>query len=149
MATETLQEFKDRMKGLPIEATVKELIKMRKKHESVKEANAALWHKIEHLSMGVLPGMMDDLGTTGMKFDKMGYRMNVKTQPTCKTLDKEKLMAWLRENGHEDIITQAQDTVNSARLKGFLGNQVKDGEPIPDEKIIDFGTYELVTLTKL
>ena len=149
MATQTLDEFKDFMRGKTLEQTVKELIKMRKEHESVKEQNAQLWHKIEHLSMGVLPGMMDDLGTTGMKFEKMGYRMNVKTQPTCKTLDKEALMSWLRENGHEDIIAPASETVNSARLKGFLGNQVKDGEPIPDEKIIDFGTYELVTLTKI
>jgi len=139
------KEFPALMKGKTIKQVAKELVKLRNRHEATKEKNALLWAKIDFLRLTLLPEMMDDLGTTSMRIDGVG-RLGINTQATCKTLDKEALIDWLRENDHADIIQQ--DVINGSTLKAFIGHQIKDGEEIPDDKIIDFGTFSQATITK-
>jgi len=139
------KEFPALMKGKTIKQVAKELIKLRNRHEATKEKNALLWAKIDFIRLILLPEMMDDLGTTSMRIDGVG-RLGINTQATCKTLDKEALIDWLRENDHADIIQQ--DVINGSTLKAFIGHQIKDGEEIPDDKIIDFGTFSQATITK-
>ena len=138
------QEWAESVKGEDIKSLAKRLVELREQHDTAKAIAAIIWAKVDYLRLTLLPDLMDELGTTSMKINGVG-RLGLGTSATCKTLDKEALQQWLRDNGHGDLIVP---TINGSSLKAFIGHQIQDAEEIPDESIIEYGTFSLVSITK-
>lgn len=113
-------------------------------HANLKKQAAEIWHQVDELRLHVIPVEMENQGIESVRIVGIG-RLNIREEASCKTLDKPALFDWLRENGLQDIITEV---VNASTLKAFIREQLKEGNPIPNDEIVDFSTYRVASITK-
>jgi len=67
-------------------------------------------------------------------------QVSVKTPPE----NKLKLWDWLRKHDSADIITE---TVNSSTLAAYIREQMREGEPYPNE-LLEISAYDVASLRK-
>ena len=142
--TQSEPDFRDKYASMDIRELAKQLNKLTIQHEKKKLAAAAVWKEIEYLKYVLLPEKMDALGTTNMKLPGIG-RVQISFQTSTKQVDKIALKQWLRDNGHEALI---QESINSSTLNSFMRAQVANGEPIPDDSVVIFKSYEVASVIK-
>ena len=71
--------------------------------------------------------------------------ISIRDEASCKTSDKLGLMDWFRDHNHKDMI---QETINASTLKAFIREQIREGNEIPDDDMINFSTYQVAVVTK-
>lgn len=106
----------------------------------------ALKSSFDKLRLRAMPEKMDEMGITGVKIIGVG-RLSLTADAYCSVVKDQKfrLYDWLRDNDHEDLI---QDNVNSGTLKAFIKEQIKAGNDVPDDTIINFIPYDRASVTK-
>ncbi len=54
-------------------------------------------------------------------------------------------MDWFRGHDLDDMI---QEVINASTLKAFIREQIREGNEIPGDDLIEFSTYTVATITK-
>jgi hypothetical protein len=121
-----------------------EFKRLQDKYNEEKAISAVTYAEFEILRKQILPQIMDDMGLSTAKVEGVG-RIQVGQQVSAKQIDKQGLIDWLEANGHSAIVAE---TVNSSTLSSFIKAQIADGEPIPDQSIVEFTTYEVASVVK-
>ncbi len=139
-----MNDFEEKYNGKNLAQVAASFKSLREKHADLKEQAADIWKEVDYLRMTAIPELMEEMGIDTVKLTDIG-RISLQTQASCSTLDKNKLMDWLREHDSEDIIS---DTINSSTLKSFVMHRIADGEEIPPDDIIKFKPFQVATITK-
>lgn len=84
------------------------------------------------LRFQTVPSLMEADNTLTTTIAGIG-RVNLKDDIQLKTVDKEGLFKWLRDNDKEDIITES---VNAGTLAAFVRGQIKEDKPYPGDAIL-------------
>ena len=100
---------------------------------------------IEEMSRQIIPEMMSEEGIKTITIEEVGRRFTVANRISASMPDKEGGMAWLRENGHEDLI---QETVNSSSLSSFAKSYMEDAGMDLPEGLFKISTLRYVSSTK-
>lgn len=114
------------------------------RYNEAKAVSAGVYAEFEFLRKNILPARMDEMGITTVNIKDVG-RIQISHQLSAKQVDKFALQEWLQANGHGDLIAE---TVNASSLASFIKAQIADGEPIPDDDIIQISTYEVASVVK-
>lgn len=124
--------------------------------------------KLEEQVRQVLPDMFLEAGLTGLTTEQ-GHKVEIKKMVTASITNerREEALAWLRENGYEDMIKanvvvdfkkgeekqrgvlvttlvkkgytfEEKDTVHPQTLKSFVSSMLEKGDPVPEKT---FGVY--------
>jgi len=117
----------------------------REQLDDVKADSAALQKEWDSLRKKWLPEKMEEMGIESVRIEGVGT-VSERTDAYCTTPAKNKqaLMIWMIENGHEDLISE---TINASTLKAFMKEQILEGNDVPDE-IVSFTPYTYVAITK-
>lgn len=134
---ETYEEFD--LKDLAVEFQ-----KLQNRYNEAKDVSAGIYAEFEFLRKSIIPVRMEDMGLETAKISGVG-RLQIGNQVSAKQLDKAALFKWLEANGHDSIIAES---VNSSTLGSFIKEQIAQGEPIPDQDIVDFNVYEVASVVK-
>ena len=102
------------------------------------------------LRFTTVPNLMDGDGITSIGVEGVG-KVHLQDDVSVKTEDKTALMAWLTDNGLEDLITEQ---VNAQTLAAFVRRRIKEaGEKkqapvLPDEKILTIKPIVRAVITR-
>jgi D-alanine-D-alanine ligase-like ATP-grasp enzyme len=140
-----MSEFSDRYEGANLHDLGRAFKQLKEKHEKLKQAAAEVWKEVDYLRFDAIPEKMEEESLDVCTIAGVG-RLGTRVEANVKTNDKDALKAWLIEIGAEDLIGE---TVNSSSLKSFITNRIKEGEDIPDDKVLEFKPYTVATLTKI
>ena len=121
-----------------------EFQRVKQQYEDEKAISARTYAEFEVLRKQILPKAMDDMGLETAKVEGVG-RIQIGVQVSAKQVDKMALMTWLEANGHSSLIAES---VNSSTLSSFMKVQIAQGEPFPDDSIVDFTTFEVASVVK-
>jgi hypothetical protein len=118
-------------------------------HTDAKAIATELNDAYQLIARGVVPERMERdqiQNITVIMKDGSKRRLQINGKISVKTPADRKfdLWSWLRNNDAEDIITE---TVNASTLSAFIGEQMRNGEPYPNE-ICDVSIYEVASLVK-
>ena len=118
-------------------------------HDEAKKAASAAWEGLCFLTDTVIPRRLDAdnvQNVTVVLPDGTKRKLLILDQVSVKTPANKKLDLYEGLRGHdaEHLIT---DTVNSSSLGGFVREQMRQGEPWPDD-ICDISTYSRASLRK-
>lgn len=127
------------LKGLAVAFKV-----LQTRYDEAKAISAGIYAEFEFLRKQILPARMEDMGLTTANIKDVG-RIQIGQQLSAKQIDKVALQKWLVEQGHGSLVAE---TVNSSSLSAFIKAQIADGEPIPDDDIIQISTYEVASVVK-
>ena len=141
---EKIQEWRDYMNGLSLKEMAEQFKLLQTEYEDAKEVAAKIYHEFDFLRKQIIPQIMDDMGLATANIKGVG-RIQIGSQLSAKQLDKAGLMEWLRAEGHPDIVAE---TVNSSTLASFIKHQLAEGEPIPNETIVEISAYEVASVVK-
>ncbi len=117
---------------------------LQKHYDETKAVSAEVYAQFEFLRKVILPERMDEMGLITANIKDVG-RIQIGQQLSAKQLDKHALQDWLVAQGHGSLVAA---TVNSSSLSAFIKAQIADGEPIPDDDIIQISTYEVASVVK-
>lgn len=118
----------------------------RDKHDELDEERKKVNAIIERLSRTHIPEQMRDENITTITLDDIGARFSISQRHSCSMPDKEGGMAWLRENGHGDLIAE---TVNASSLAAFAKSYAQEkGEELPEGKF-KVSIMEVTSVTKV
>ncbi len=137
-------EFKNKYDKAGLQQLGKSFNNLRLKHEKAKRQAAEIWAEVDYLRFTAIPDMMNEQDIQTVTIKGVG-RLSLRMEAQCKTVDKQSLFEWLEEIDATELMS---NTVNSSTLKAFILNRIREGEPIPDDGIIKFSTYEMATITK-
>jgi len=114
------------------------------RYNDAKAASALIYAEFELLRKQILPTRMDEMGISTVNIKGVG-RIQISNQLSAKQIDKFALQEWLKDNGHGDIVAE---TVNASTLGAFIKAQIGEGEPIPDDSMVQISTYEVASVVK-
>lgn len=118
---------------------------LRKATESIKEAREALNQMEENLSRVTLPEVLRENRIKTITVEGVG-RVSLSSRVSCSMVDKELGFKWLRDNGHEGLISE---TVNSSSLGAFSKSQLEEGRELPADIFkTNIMTYTSITKAK-
>lgn len=126
------------------------MIDAKDKWQRAKDIATSLNDEYQFLTRQVIPIRMDrdQIRNISVKLDdgivkrlQVNHKITVKTPPN----NKEKLWEWLRDHDAAELITE---TVNSSTLSGYVGQQMKLGEPYPND-ICDISIYDTASLVNV
>lgn len=137
-------ELSDIWTNMGLKDLALEFKRLQEKYAEEKAISAVTYAEFELLRKRVLPGVMEDMGMTTANIKDVG-RIQIGQQVSAKQLDKQGLIDWLEANGHEGMVAE---TVNSSTLSSFIKEQIGLGEPIPDDDVVQFTTYEVASVVK-
>lgn len=148
------QELADRMEkwaegykenpGKPSEVAG-HLLKAKDGHAELDKAIKRIYHVKDMLEKYLMPKVLEDEGLDKISVPELGKTFASQTKTSASFWDKEKGYAWLRENGHEDMI---QETVNAGTLSAFVRNMMINEGIDPPEDIVKVSTYNTTGITK-
>lgn len=146
MLEQQFNEWKERMKDMPIQELAAEMMAIRKELDDAKDAAAGFQQMWDHLRIQLLPEKMEDAGLENARISGIGT-ITLATDAWVSTKNSQELFKWLEEHEHGDLITE---TVNPSTLKAFLKEQLRNGEEVPSEEVVKFTpyTYAKITNTK-
>jgi len=144
MEQERYEELVVKFGNMDMKELAVEFKELQEAHSMAKKAAAVIYAEFELIRKQIIPKRMDELGYETLKIKDVG-RLQIGYQVSAKQLDKMALIEWLEAHNHPDI---AAMTVNASTLGSFMKNQIADGEPIPDDSIVEFTTYEVASVVK-
>ena len=115
-------------------------------YKAASDAKTALGAEIDFLAKNKMVEVMDEMGVSSLNLKGIG-RLSIRGDAYCSVVGgmKEDLFQWMRDNGFDSLISE---TVNSSTLKAFIKEQTIEGNDVPDETIVKFTPYSMVSLTK-
>lgn len=117
---------------------------VRKATDTIKEARKALDEIEDNLSKQTVPDALRLVGVKHTYVEGIG-RVGISNRFSCSMLDKDMGFQWLRDNGHDGLITL---TVNSSSLSAFAKELIEgEGVELPPE-IFKVGTQSYTSITK-
>lgn len=134
------------MMAMTIKDMGKMFVSLKEEIGAAEDVTKELKHTFDTLRLRVIPEKLDEMGLDNVKITGVG-RVSITADAYCSVVADQKfrLYDWLRDNDHEDLI---QDNVNSGTLKAFIKEQIKAGNDVPDDTIINFIPYDRASVTK-
>jgi hypothetical protein len=107
-----------------------ELRRLKELEDAQNEALKATKAAIERITKTTIPEILEAMGAENARIPGIGtvYLQN-KVFANVKAEDRDKFHAWLRENGHGDLI---KDTVHPGTLTSFAKEQLENGIALPE-----------------
>lgn len=120
------------------------LKELRDELDLAKAAASELQKQYDYLSIVAIPEKMDEEGVESMSITGVG-RLQVRSDIRCNVTDgnKELVIQWLRENGHQSLVTPA---VSPSTLKALVKEAIKNQKPYPEG--IAVHPYSRATIVK-
>jgi len=147
-------EQADAIEASLCDATYNELvaamIKSQEAHKALKEQTSEAWDKVILIVRKIIPNRMDAdqiQNITVILPDDSKKQLLIIDSCSVKTPENNKsaLWAWLRKHDAEHMITE---TVNASSLGGYVREQMRLGEPYPNDICI-ISTYTTASLRKV
>ena len=99
--------------------------------DRAKELATRLYHIQNAFDKGIIPAQFEKREVDMIRVPEMARSFSLRTNTSASMTDREGGMAWLRKNGHEDLI---QNTVNAGTLASFARNLLlEEGVELPEE----------------
>lgn len=137
------QDTVDALKRGHIDA-IKHYYDVRNATEAIKSAREAIAEIEDQLSKQQIPDIMRAAGVKSVKVEGIG-NVIISHRYSASMLDKDAGFKWLRDNGHDGLITE---TVNSSSLSAFAKSLLEDdGVEMPPE-IFKVGTQAYTSIRK-
>ncbi len=106
----------------------------------LKNARLTIWHIVDALEKGILPGRFEDEGVDKIQIPQLGKSVYPMTKNSAKVINKEEAHKWLMSRGGgEELITQ---TINASQLAGYLKKLLLDDGIEAPADAIEFRTYQ-------
>ena len=114
--------------------------------EEAGEVKTALQKISDSYSKHILPARMEEEGIETVRIEGVG-RLQTKSDIycSCPAPNREALQDWLVDHGHGSLISQS---VNASTLKAFIKEQMKEGNPVPDD-LLDIEPYSMAVIVKV
>jgi hypothetical protein len=149
-ATDELTAFSEKLSAWLEDAKKGELTdvlkmfaKVRDQYDLLDDQRKKVYATLEHMSRSVIPDMMQEKDIKTISLAEAGLRFSVAVKISASMPDKLGGMAWLRSNGHGDLI---QETVNASSLSAFAKTYIADtGKELPEAFKVSNMTYTSVT----
>lgn len=142
----TYDEMKEMYEGLNLPQLSAEMVRLKGAKKEAEDAVKLINMEFDLVRLMVVPDKMSELDISSMNVNGVG-RLTIASDAYCNTIpgQKDALFQWMRENDHEDLISEA---INASTLKAFIKEQIKAGNPIPDDEIIKFTPFLRASVTK-
>lgn len=114
-------------------------------HDDLKKQLTRIYHVMNALDKNVLPKLFDHHGVDMVRIPELGRSFSLRQMTTASMLDKEAALAWLRDNGHGDLI---QETVNAGTLASFIRNMILEEGTEPPEELFKVNSYKTIGSNK-
>ena len=125
-------------------AIVKHYDELRNAVDNIKTSREALADLADALSTRDIPTLFSSKELKTITVENVG-RVTVSYRFSASIIDKVKGYAWLRENGHGELITE---TVNSSTLSAFAKDMLQNqGVDLPDD-LFKISTNPYTSITK-
>ena len=114
--------------------------------EEAGEVKTVLQKISDSYSKHILPARMEEEGIETVRIEGVG-RLQTKSDIycSCPAPNREALQDWLVDHGHGSLISQS---VNASTLKAFIKEQMKEGNPVPDD-LLDIEPYSMAVIVKV
>ncbi len=114
--------------------------------EEAGEVKTILQKISDSYSKHILPARMEEEGIETVRIEGVG-RLQTKSDIycSCPAPNREALQDWLVDHGHGSLISQS---VNASTLKAFIKEQMKEGNPVPDD-LLDIEPYSMAVIVKV
>lgn len=140
---ELRDSFKSKYNGYGIKDIAIAFKELKEQHEIERAKAAKIFHEWNYVRFLMVP-LMDDFGMTTAKLEGIG-RVEQRHDMSCKQLDTEALIKWMKDTGHEEMTSEI---VNSSSLKSFLKNQIVAGEDLPPDDMVKITPFSYGTVVK-
>lgn len=114
-------------------------------HDDLKKQLTRIYHVMNALDKNVLPKLFDHHGVDMVRIPELGRSFSLRQMTTASMLEKEAALAWLRDNGHGDLI---QETVNAGTLASFIRNMILEQGVEPPEELFKVNSYKTIGSNK-
>lgn len=145
LAADQLQKALDAAQEAGLVPTVKAYYAADQKYKLLDTARKKIYALLDAVDKGVLPKLFDDNDLDLVRVPELARSFYPTTKYSAKTIDKEKLMDWLRQEGQEELISE---TVNSSTLAGFLKDRMLSEGIDPPSDIVELTTYKTIGSSK-
>ena len=137
------------LEGVPYDQLVAAMIAAQDHHSNMKAASSQAWDEVCLIARQIIPNRMDAdniQNITVILPDGSKKQLLIMDQISVKTPPDRKLelWEWLREHNAAEIITE---TVNSSTLAAYVRQQMKAGDPYPND-ICEVSAYATASLRK-
>ena len=141
-AIETVVESAEAM---PLTDATKVYWRLKQGYDAVDKARKRVYALLDKMAKFVLPKLFDEADLDLIRIPELERSFYPNTKWSARTLDKERLMDWLRKEGQEDLISE---TVNASTLAGFLKDRLLNEGMDPPEEIVQLTNYKTVGSSK-
>ncbi len=136
-------------KGLSYNELVGAMMEAQDEHARLKAETSEAWNDVCFITRRVIPSRFEQdniQNITVILPDGTKKQLLVIPQVSVKTPPEKKLelWKWLREHDAAEIISE---TVNSSTLAAYVRQQMKDGQPYPND-ICEVSMYDTASLRK-
>lgn len=140
------EAFKQEHEILPYNRLAKAMVDAKEGLEIRKKAVVVAQKKFDILRLQIIPDRMCEDDMQSIKIAGIG-RLSLTNDAHVSVASgmKYDLHKWLKDNGFEEVI---QPSVNSSTLKAFIKEQKREGNPVPDERTINYAPFLRASLTK-
>ena len=135
-----------------LDALVSEMIELRQTIDELSDLKHAAEEKHDQIRKNRLPALMQQLGMVrpdgkGGFTHTSGAKIHLRLEVFAhyRKEHEEEVFAWMRENGHGDII---KEVIHPQTLKAFVRERVKEGEPVPPQITVTPETVAYMSLPK-
>lgn len=142
-ASNAIQESLDALADAELHDAFAHYKRVKDAYEDLDSVRKGVHAKMEVMKNTILPEKMRDAKTTKqtVEIGNVAYTFYLSTRVSASMLDKNGGMQWLRDEGHEGIITE---TVNASTLSAFAKSLLEEsGVELPED------LFKVSTMTQL
>lgn len=155
-----LQEINEELKQLmpKIEAFIDDVFKkndvseifssyylLKEQYAKLDGLRKELYHIVDHCEKSRLPDKLESMGIDKVRVPELERSFYILRKYSASTVDREKAINWLKDNGHGDIV---QETVNASTLTAFLKDMVLEENIDPPDDIFVLNSYNTIGTSK-
>ena len=140
-----LEAIDSKAQDLPLKEMAVFFHELKEQYERLDKARKRIYAVVDAYSKHHLPMKFDAAGLDMVRIPEIGRSFYPTTKYSAKVADREKLMAWLRENGEESLITE---TVNAGTLAAHLKTKMLDEGIEAPEDVAELTTYQTTGSSK-
>lgn len=113
--------------------------------DEAKSVATAFQKEWDHLRKVEIPDKMEELGLESARVSGVGtLSLTTDAYCSCPSDNKYALQEWMIAHEFKDLITEV---INGSTLKAWYKEQLKAGNPLPDE-LVKFDPYTYAKITK-